>query len=175
MAARIRAFRQAGCHSRVPPHDPGEQASWIAAAEEYWELFQELRDENPDDPRFQDPQLAAGIDFLQDAIRKPSCIVALQGMEPLAALSFQVRPDKHVFAGMLGSNGKVKGAAMAVEFELAKIARSAGLRVDAMYIRGSRGFHLAICRSLDLGPGPLTSRWTAEDCAVLVAEIEARL
>jgi hypothetical protein len=175
MAAKIRAFLEVGGVIRKPPHSPDELAAWTAEADAYYEEFKIARDENPADPDLQSPEADTALSFLCKALRHDPCLVALHEGEAVAALAFDVKPGKHVFAAMVGSRGDPEGAGTSLEHALAEVAIGHNLGVVGRYIPTSRGFHVSIGRSVDVGLVKTTSQWTPEDCAILVQGIKDRL
>src|SRR5260370_9048078 len=134
MAERIHAFRNAGGIVLKPPHNFGVRNAWLEEAEDYYQRFKWFRANRPGDPRFDDPRLDTGLDYLRKALRQSSCIVAVHNGEAVAALSFGVKAGKYVNSSLLGSRQDPRGAGTSIEMALAEIASVNKCGVVVVYI-----------------------------------------
>ena len=107
------------------------------------------------------------------AVRSPCCLVAHAGGELVAALEYRVRPYVVSVEGV-GSRQVVRGAAWALEFELARQAVRRQLPARATFLPDARGFHRRIGRRLGQ-PTYFTSAWTLADCRFIVDRVTALL
>jgi len=161
----VRSFRLGGGVIRTPPHPYALRKLWMAETTRYYDEFKKL----PPQPR----QRQAGMSFLWHAVRCPRCMVAFYGGEIVAALDFKLRRP-YVMVGAIGSRQAIRGAAFALEFEIAREGMRLSRRVTSGYAGDSRGFHVRIGRRLDK-PSRGTSEWTVPDCRFIVERVEALL
>lgn len=169
MADFISEFREHGGSVRLPPHGINQRRAWIAEAKRHRESWDELP------ANLRTDELRRGLSFMWFSVSRPRCIVALMGVELVAALSYIVHLDV-VEAKVVGSRQmeSARGAGTALEFALAQEAERHRMGVRGEYAWYARNFHVRIGRRLD-GRGDQTSDWTAEDCRYLVRGIKELL
>jgi hypothetical protein len=165
MAAFIRQFHEHGGSVRTPPHHMAERHAWMVLAKRYRDGWEHL----PASKRTED--LKSGLAFMWYSVRQPRCIVALLNLDPVAALSYQVGPDR-IEVEVVGSRRleAAGGAGTSIEFALAMEAERRRMGVWSSYTWQALPFHRRLGRRLD-ERGDRSSDWTLEDCQFLVRGI----
>jgi hypothetical protein len=162
IAARLRAFEAAGGGVVAKAASDAELEEWAAEVDDYYHYdFLGL----PAQER--NPELDAGVTLLWGALTTPPCFVAVAQGVAMAALAYRV-VGQVIEVEAVGSRQVVPGAGTAVEVALARLGLEWQAEVRGTYRPAARGFHVAMGRRLDEGPGLRKSRWSVKDCRRIV-------